>query len=240
LPVCGAPEKILDKALHIAHPKKTLIYGFQAPMDPLSKPATFAPPSPFDPNGAITAWLRLLPEGDSVAMSRVMNALYGDLKKIARRRMRDERADHTLAPEALISEFFLRLGQNAKIRFENRGHFLAVATQQMRRILVDYARAHRAQKRNGGMEKVAIEDYDHAIRQDPDKVLIVDELIERLRAQEPRMAQVVEMRCFGGLTHAEIAEALEVDERTSKRDWNFARAWLECEIRRYPNHGHDG
>jgi RNA polymerase sigma-70 factor, ECF subfamily len=209
-------------------------------MESLPKSAKSDRDSPFHPQGEITAWLRRLPEGDSAAMSRVMSALYGDLKRIADWRMRNERPDHTLAPEALISELFLRLGPNPAIRFENRGHFLAVATQLMRRILVDYARAHCSQKRCGTLEKVAIEECNHAIRQDPDQMLILDELIDRLGTQEPRLARVVEMRCFGGLTHGQIAEALGVDERTAKRDWSFARAWLECELQRGPDHRNDG
>jgi RNA polymerase sigma factor (TIGR02999 family) len=209
-------------------------------MRSISKPATN---NGFDSSGRpgeVTAWLRRLPRGDSDAMSRVMKALYGDLKRIAVCRMRGERPDHTLDPDALISELFLQLAKNPSHHFENRAHFLAFASQQMRRFLVDYARAHRSEKRYGRRKKVGIEECGVMLRQDLDQLLIVDQLIETLAAQEPRMAKVVEMRCFGGLTHSEIASALGMDERTAKRDWSFARAWLECELRKGVSHGLDG
>jgi RNA polymerase sigma-70 factor (ECF subfamily) len=192
---------------------------------------------PLRPPGEVTVWLRQLPRGDSVAMSRVMKALYSDLKRIAVRRMRLERPDHTLDPDALISELFLKLAKNHSRQFENREHFLAFASNHMRRFLVDYARAHRSKKRYGVREDVEIEECGAMIRQDFDQMMIVDQLIDTLAAQEPRMAKVVEMRCFGGLTHSEIAATLGMDERTAKRDWRFAKAWLECELRKGVNHG---
>ena len=182
--------------------------------------------------GEVTAWLQQLPRGDSDAMSRVMKVLYSDLKRIAVCRMRGERADHTLDPDALISELFLKLAKNPSYQFHNRAHFLAFASQQMRRFLVDYARAHRSEKRYGSRKKVEIEECGVMLGQDLDQLLIFDQLIETLAVREPRMAKVVEMRCFGGLTHSEIATALGMDERTAKRDWSFARAWLECELRK--------
>ena len=209
-------------------------------MQSISKPAKPDPLGPLRPPGEVTAWLQQLSRGDSRVMSRVMRALYGDLKRIAAGRMRRERPDHSLDPEALISELFLCLARSPAQHFENRGHFLAFAAQQMRRFLVDYARAHRSQKRYGRLEKVGIEECRLAIRQDLEQLLTVDGLVETLAAQEPRMAQVVEMRCFGGLTYSEIAEALGITERTAKRDWSFARAWLECELRKGLGHGNDG
>jgi RNA polymerase sigma factor (TIGR02999 family) len=167
-----------------------------------------------------------------------MRALYCDLKRVAVRRMRNERPDHTLDPEALISELFLRLARTPDHHFRSRGHFLAFAAQQMRHFLVDYARAHRSEKRNGRREKVRIEDCGLVVRHDFEQVLSVDELLEKLANQEPRMAKVVEMRCFGGFTHAEIAETLGMDERTAKRDWSFARAWLESALRKGAHHAH--
>jgi RNA polymerase sigma-70 factor (ECF subfamily) len=195
--------------------------------------------NPLRPPGEVTAWLRQLPRGDLAVMSRVMRALYGDLRRIAACRMRGERPDHTLEPDALISEVFLQLARDPSYQFENRGHFLAFASQRMRRFLVDYARARASEKRGGGWEKVEIEKCSLSTRQDLDQLLIVDGLIDTLAAREPRMAKVVEMRCFGGLSYPEIAETLGITERTAKRDWSFARAWLECELRKGTIHGND-
>ena len=190
--------------------------------------------------GEITVWLRQLPRGDLAGLSRVMRALYGDLRRIAAGRMRRERPNHTLDPDALISELFLQLAKSPVGQFESRGHFLAFASERMRRFLVDYARARGSQKRGGGWEKVDIEHCSLAVRQDLDQLLMVDGLIDKLAAQEPRMGKVVEMRCFGGLAYSEIGEALGVTERTVKRDWAFARAWLQCELRKGTGHGNDG
>lgn len=208
-------------------------------MQSIPDPANFDQFKPLRPPGEVTAWLRQLPRGDLAVMSRVMRALYGDLKRIAACRMRRERPDHTLDPDALISELFLQLARNPTYHFENRGHFLAFASQRMRRFLVDYARARGSEKRGGGRKRIEIEKCSLAIHQDLDQLLIVDGLIEKLAAQEPRMAKVVEMRCFSGLTYAEIAEALGMTERTAKRDWGFARAWMECELRKGTGHGTD-
>ena len=209
-------------------------------MQSIPDPAEVDPFKPLRPPGEITGWLRQLPRGDLAGMSRVMRALYGDLRRIAAGRMRRERPNHTLDPDALISELFLQLAKSPSCQFESRGQFLAFASERMRRFLVDYARARGSQKRGGGWEKVDIEKCSLAVRQDLDQLLMVDGLIERLAAQEPRMAKVVEMRCFGGLAYSEIAEALGVTERTAKRDWAFARAWLQCELRKGISHGNDG
>lgn len=194
---------------------------------------------PLRPPGEVTAWLRQLPRGDLAVMSRVMRALYRDLRRIAACRMRGERPDHSLDPDDLISEFFLQLARNPAYQFESRGHFLAFASQQMRRFLVDYARRRRSAKRGGGWQRVEIEKCNVGIRQDLDHLLIVDGLIDTLAAQEPRMATVVEMRCYGGLSYAEIAEALGMTERTAKRDWSFARAWLEFALQNDKGRGND-
>jgi RNA polymerase sigma factor (TIGR02999 family) len=209
-------------------------------MESSPEPAEVDHSEPVRSPGEITVWLRQLPRGDLAGLSRVMRALYGDLRRIAAGRMRRERPNHTLDPDALISELFLQLAKSPGGQFESRGHFLAFASERMRRFLVDYARARGSQKRGGGWEKVDIEHCSLAVRQDLDELLIVDGLIEKLAAQEPRMAKVVEMRCFGGLAYSEIAEALGVTERTAKRDWAFARAWLQCELRKGTSHGNDG
>ena len=163
--------------------------------------------------------------------SRVIQMMYPELKRVAQMRMRRERPDHTLQPTALVNEFFLRLAKARNVNWQSRAHFLAAASRAMRLMLVDYSRSHKAGKRQHGYPNMEFESGEPA--QDPGVIDIIqiDELLTALAAEEPRMAAVVEMRCFGGLTHAEIAEVLGVDERTVKRDWQVARAWMFSRLR---------
>jgi RNA polymerase sigma factor (TIGR02999 family) len=180
-------------------------------------------PSP----GDVTLLLRRLETGDLHARGELVSAMYPELKRIAEARMRGERFDHTLQPTALVNEFFLEIARTEGMNWRNRKHFLAVASQVMRRFLIDYGRSHSADRRGGSVIRVRLADLE--LQGDGDGTLdaiIVSDLLDRLAAEEPRMAQVVEMRCFGGLSHAEIADILNVDERTVKRDWKIARAWL--------------
>ena len=175
--------------------------------------------------GDITRLLSNWTHGDQRAGGELFTAMYQELKRIARAHMRRERGDHTLQPSALVSEFFIRISRS-DIQFKDRSHFLAIASTAMRRILVDYAKTHHAAKNGSGAVKVRIEDLhlpDGSRDIDP---ILIDELLTRFGEQEPRCAQVVEMRCFGGFTNTEIAAAISKDERTVKRDWRFARAWL--------------
>jgi RNA polymerase sigma-70 factor, ECF subfamily len=162
--------------------------------------------------------------------SRATSLLYPDLRRIAESRMRRERANHTLQPTALVNECYLQLAKQRKVSPKNRAHFLAVAARVMRNILVDYARSHNAEKRNGGVSHVTlVEDHAEA-SSDPLDMLAFDEVLARLAARDPRMARVAEMRLIGGLTHAEIGRILGIDERTVKRDFKFARTWLYTEL----------
>jgi RNA polymerase sigma factor (TIGR02999 family) len=144
--------------------------------------------------------------------------------------LRRERPNHTLEPAALVNEFFLYLARNMDTKWESRQHFMAAASQQMRHLLVDYARARRSTKRGGDLQRADLDVDKAGFSHDPAQFLQVDRLLTKLATREPRMAKVVEMRCFGGLTHGEIAEVLEVDERTVKRDWAVAKAWLEKKL----------
>lgn len=175
--------------------------------------------------GDITKLLSNWTHGDQRACGELFDATYQELKRIARAQMRRERADHTLQPSALINEFFIRISRS-DAEFKDRSHFLAIASSVMRHILVDYAKTHNAAKNGSGAIKIQIKDLhlpDGSRDIDP---ILIDELLTRFAQQEPRCAQVVEMRCFGGFTNAEIAAAISKDERTVKRDWRFARAWL--------------
>lgn len=187
--------------------------------------------SPFehDPDThSVTQLLDAARGGDGRAMDRLLVVLYDELHAIAARHMRGERPDHTLQPTALLHEAVLRLLGVPASTFENRTHFLRAASQAMRRVLVDHARARNAAKRSSGL-RVTLDD-DVAAREQGVDMLVLDEALQRLAAAEPRCAQVVELRFFGGLEVQEIAEVLGVSAPTVKRDWRFARAWLAREL----------
>lgn len=188
--------------------------------------------------GDVTVLLRQWANGESDAIPRLVEALYPELKRMAERRMRHERADHTLQATGLVHEFFLEIARNQEMVWQNRAHFLAVASQAMRRFLIDYARARKADRRGGTATKLHLDGLElaqtspGAESRDTVDLVIMSELLDRLAAEEPRMAQVVDMRCFGGLNYAEIGEVLHIDERTAKRDWHVARAWLSSQLRK--------
>src|SRR4051812_41022377 len=179
------------------------------------------PPSPLLPD--LTAeW-----EGaDEETLFRYIESVYPELKRIAAVHMRRERGDHTLQPTALVSELFLVLARDRKFTIKGRAHFLALASRAMRRLLIDHARSRNAEIHGGGVVRVELDPLSVADASSEFDILQIEELLNRLATEEPRMARVVELRCFGGLTFQEIAEVLKVDERTAKRDWQVARAWL--------------
>jgi RNA polymerase sigma-70 factor (ECF subfamily) len=181
--------------------------------------------------GEITLLLQQSTRGDSERNSRLVSALYPELKRIAEYRMRHERKDHTLQPTALVNEFFLELAKSEEMSWRTRAHFLAVASRAMRRYLIDHARAHSAEKRGGSRVKIDLDTLALAHPRNTVDVMDFNEILTRLETNDPRAAQVVELRCFGGLTHAEIAQCIGVDERTVKRDWQLARAWIAGQLR---------
>jgi RNA polymerase sigma factor (TIGR02999 family) len=146
--------------------------------------------------------------------------------------MSRERPDHTLQPTALVNETFLRLLDGQTVAWQDRAHFLAVASNIMRRILVDHARARSAGKRLGGFEKVPFDDrHAAASAPPPDDILALDEALDRLTRMDARQGRLVEFIWFGGMTEEEAAEALGVSARTVRRDWRSARAWLQTQLR---------
>ncbi len=155
--------------------------------------------------------------------------LYPELHRAAEARMRRERPDHTLQPTALVNEVFLQLVRQEGIRWQSRAHFMAIASEAMRRILVDHARARSAQRRQGGT-RIPLEPEVFSAGEDFSQLLELDDLLNRLAARDPRLARVVELRYFGGLTFQEVAEILGTSERTAKRDWQMARAWLSVAL----------
>jgi RNA polymerase sigma factor (TIGR02999 family) len=167
---------------------------------------------------------------DALTRSRVMTALYPELKRIAQLRMKSERADHTLQPTALVNELFLHFATR-RVGWRSRTHFLAAASRAMRHILVDYSRAHRAEKRGGGGAKLPLDRLHLESGETPwSEFAEISDILDRLATEEPRMARVVEMKYFAGLSTHEMAEVLEIDERTVKRDWQVARAWLCAQL----------
>jgi len=182
------------------------------------------------PSAEVTELLRAWRAGDSKAEERLIGLLYRELHAMARRRLRRERQSTTLQTTALVHEAYLRLVDQRRVEWRDRGHFLALAATMMRRVLVDRARARQAGKRGAGEAMVTLAGAE-AMGIDPAvEVLAVDEALARLAASFPRPARVVELRFFGGLEMEEIGAAIGVTERTVKRDWAFARAWLAREL----------
>jgi RNA polymerase sigma-70 factor (ECF subfamily) len=166
------------------------------------------------------------------ARDRVITLLYPELHRIAEAHMRRERRDHTLQATALVGEFFMHIARAPTFTARTKAQFLMVASVTMRRLLVDYARARTREKRGRGLVRVDIEDVNPSETNRLEQLLAIDELLSKLARDDERGARIVELRFFGGMTGAEIAEALDVTERTVKRDWQVARAWLYSQLRR--------
>jgi RNA polymerase sigma factor (TIGR02999 family) len=171
--------------------------------------------------------------GGGSAPADLMAVIYEDLHEIARRAMGQERQSHTLQATALVHEAYVRLVDQTRVDWQGRAHFLAVAAEAMRRILVDHARRRAAAKRGGGQLRVALDDGLRATEAPPDEDLLeLDGAMHELAAVSARQARVVELRFFGGMEFLEIAAELGVSERTVKGDWRFARAWLRQRLDR--------
>ena len=181
--------------------------------------------------GEVTRLLGAARAGDKAAEARLLEVVYPELRRIARRHLRGERSGHTLQPTALVNEAYLQLTNQLDKDWQGRSHFFAIAAQLMRRILVDYARHKKAAKRDGGRQQVELSD-ELAVSDDRlEEIIDVDSALRRLAEFDPRRATVVELRFFGGMTESEVGEVLNVAPRTVRRDWNLARAWLHGELR---------
>jgi RNA polymerase sigma factor (TIGR02999 family) len=177
----------------------------------------------------VTVLLGRIRSGEEAARAELYNVVYDELRRLARRHMKGERGAHTLQPTALVNEAFLRLFGDV-VSATDRKHFFALASQTMRRVLVDHGRSRNAEKRGGGAEILSLDETNPAEGHDITDILILDEALSRLEKVDARPCRVVEMRFFAGLTESEIAEALSVSEITVRRDWRFARAWLYGEM----------
>jgi RNA polymerase sigma factor (TIGR02999 family) len=167
-------------------------------------------------------------------MEEMFLLVYKELHQLAARKLRSERDGHTLSTTALVHEAWLELNKLNRIQWQNRSHFLAVAAQAMRRILIDYAVARRREKRGGGQEMLSLDDADAlAIAHErADELIELDEALARLQAISERQAKVIECRFYGGMSVEETGEALDISPATVKREWTIARAWLNRELQR--------
>lgn len=181
------------------------------------------------PDPTVANLLTQAGRGDSEALSRLLDVVYAELRSIAAAQMRGERPDHTLQPTALVHEAYVRLVGSGSRSLGDRSHFVNAASRVMRRVLIDHARARNAAKRSGNLRVTLDEGIAGGVEPVVD-VLSLDNALNRLAAVEPRWAQVVELRFFGGLEIAEVAALLEISTATVKRDWQFARAWLAREL----------
>ena len=182
----------------------------------------------------VTALLSDLQAGDRAAVDVLLPHVYGHLEDMARRQLRSERDNHTLDTAGLVHEAYLKLVDQTRADWKSRSHFLGVASLAMRRILINYARDRRAQKRGGDDVAVTLHDGEVGRVTRTDDLLALDEALDRLAAHDERSARVVEMWFFGGLSQSEIAEALGVSEKTVRRDWTSAKAWLSHALRDHP------
>jgi RNA polymerase sigma factor (TIGR02999 family) len=184
-----------------------------------------------DDRSDVTELLKQWTDGRRDALDQLIPRIYSELRKLASSYLRRERADHSLQPTALVHEAFLKLVDQRAVQWQNRAHFFGIAAQAMRRILVDHARAHAAEKRGSGERPVAIDDNLPGGAGVDINVIALDEALCKLAALDLQQSRIVELRYFGGLTMEETAEALKISPATVGRDWTVAKAWLYAELK---------
>ncbi len=180
--------------------------------------------------GEVTLLLNAMQSGDPTATGKLLPLVYTELHRLAANYMRRERAGHTLQPTALINETYLRLTGDT-INWQNRAHFMGVAANIMRRVLVDHARAHKAGMRGGNLQRVELEEGLAITKERSSEMLALDDALQELEKVNPRQAKVVEMRYFAGLSVEEVAATLQIGTRSVEREWALARVWLFERIR---------
>ncbi len=181
---------------------------------------------------SVTQLLIEISNGDREAVDLLLPVIYDELRKLAANYLRRERPDHTLQPTALVHEAYLRLVDQTRVTWQNRAHFFGIAAQIMRRLLVDHARRHNAEKRGQDFQKLSLdENIDRAVERSTE-LIALDDALKALAAFDPQKARVVELRYFGGLSVEETADVLGVTATTVKRHWRFAKAWLHGEMQR--------
>lgn len=180
--------------------------------------------------GEVTRTLAALRDGDTGALDRLFPLVYGELRRTADLLLNREFEAHTLQPTALVHEVYLKLARSGAPDAESRAHFLGIAARAMRQVLVDHARKRKAAKRGKGEAFVTLGEHADAAAPDAESMLALDDALQRLGRLDARLAQVVELRFFGGLTEEQVAATLGVTSRTVQRDWAKARAWLHAQI----------
>jgi RNA polymerase sigma factor (TIGR02999 family) len=179
---------------------------------------------------SVTALLGEWSRGNQSALNQLLPLVYAELRRIASRQLRSERAGHTLQPTALVHEVYLRLVDQRQVDWRSRAHFFGVTAQIMRRILVDHARRHAAGKRGSGVRCLSLDEAKELAASKEIPILALDHALERLEKIDPALARIVELRAFGGLTIEEAAHVLDVSPSTVKREWRTAKAWLNREL----------
>ncbi|MEM6456757.1 MAG: sigma-70 family RNA polymerase sigma factor [Acidobacteriota bacterium] len=180
---------------------------------------------------AITEVLHAWEMGDEAALGQLMVLVCDDLRRMARQQMQREHAGHTLQPTALVNEVFLRFHDRRRVQWDGREHFFGYAAQTMRRVLIDHARGRNASKRGDGQRPLALDEALHVAAAQNVDLEALGEALDSLDDLDPRQARIVELRFFVGLTHEEIAAALEISIATVKREWRMAKAWLYRALR---------
>jgi RNA polymerase sigma factor (TIGR02999 family) len=179
----------------------------------------------------VTQILSQIQRGDPSAASQLLPLVYDELRRLARARMADERAGHTLQPTALVHEAYLRLvGNNGNAHWDNRGHFFGAAAEAMRRILIESARRKAIVKHGGGIARVELNDADLATTLPDDRLLAIDDALHRLADEDPQSAELVKLHFFAGFSITEAAEILGLSRSTAYAQWSYARAWLQCRV----------
>jgi RNA polymerase sigma factor (TIGR02999 family) len=188
------------------------------------------PPVNDVPTEAVTRILQEWSQGDEDAPARLMPLVYEELRRRAAEYLRRERPDHTLQATALVHEAYLKMVDQSRANWKDRAHFASVAAQLMRRILVQHARTHNAEKRGGKLEKIYLDETREMGTGRQPELIALDDALQGFATSFPREAKVVELKFFGGLEASEIAEVLGLSEKTILRDWNFAKLWLRRDL----------
>jgi RNA polymerase sigma factor (TIGR02999 family) len=185
-------------------------------------------PDSHDVTALLIEWTR----GDAAAIDKLLPLVHGELRRLARRQMAGERQGHVLQATALVNEVYLKLIDIRRVQWQDRAHFFAMAARLMRRVLVDFARAGKNQKRGGAMQRITFHKELPVFGETPEDLIAIDEALSAFGREYERKAQVVELRFFGGLSVDETAEVLSISPETVMRDWKFAKGWLMRELSR--------
>jgi RNA polymerase sigma factor (TIGR02999 family) len=187
----------------------------------------------------VTRILNAVEQGDPQAAEQLLPLVYEELRKLAAQKLAQEKPGHTLQATALVHEAYVRLvGSDDEQQWGNRGHFFAAVAEAMRRILIDRARHKHTRKAGGGHRRIDLGDVDSVLQEENgDRLLALDEALRQLEAEDPRKAELVKLRFFGGLTAAQAAAALGISISTAEKDWAYARSWLRVAINRMSDNG---